>query len=54
MKLGKAYIDIDQPVEAGSWQNIVYTFETESNPIAVVDATPRLSHWWADFHGQSE
>ncbi len=25
-----------------------------SNPIKVTDKIPELSHWWADFHGQSE
>ncbi|MDD5597464.1 MAG: DUF3604 domain-containing protein, partial [Victivallaceae bacterium] len=24
------------------------------NPIKVTDKVPALSHWWADFHGQSE
>ena len=28
MNIGKASINIDQPVEAGSFQNIVYTLET--------------------------
>jgi hypothetical protein len=29
-------------------------FKAVSNPIKVTDKVPALSHWWADFHGQSE
>ncbi len=25
-----------------------------SNPVKIINAPPALSHWWAEFHGQSE